>query len=317
MLSRRHIRIKVMQSLYAFTLNGSPDILKGESELVRSILKLHELYIYQLSFLMEIVDFARQRMEEAKLKFLPTEDDLHPNTRFIDNRIVRQLTENLDFCRRADQLKISWKEEEEIVRRLYQAVRSSDMYREYMSSPESTFEKDRTFILDLFRQHINSEEAMISFYEEKSIHWANDFPVALYYIDRTIRALETGMKPSDPLPGLPPEPDEEDRDFAVSLYRQTIRHSEEYGKLISERTLNWDMERIAMLDMLLLKMALAEFLEFPTIPVKVSFNEYIEISKDYSTPKSKVFINGILDKLINELTLENKIKKSGRGLLQQ
>ncbi len=317
MLSRRHIRIKVMQTLYAFTLNGSPDILKGESELVRSIHKLHELYVYQLSFLVEIVDFARQRMEEAKLKFLPTEEDLHPNTRFVENRIVRQLSRNLDFCRRADQLKISWKEEEEIVRRLYHAIRNSDMYKEYMSSPESTFEKDQEFILDLFRQHINSEEALISFYEEKSIHWANDFPVASYYIDKTIRALEDELKDSDPLPGLPSEPDEEDRDFAVSLYRQTIRNSDEYGKMIAERTLNWDTERIAMLDMLLLKMALAEFLEFPTIPVKVSFNEYIEISKEYSTPKSKVFINGILDKLINELTLENKIKKSGRGLLQQ
>jgi N utilization substance protein B len=316
MLSRRHIRIKVMQALYAFTLNADPDILKGESELVRSILKLHELYIYQLSFLMEIFDFARQRMEEAKLKFLPTEEDLHPNTRFVDNRIIHQLSENLDFRRRSDQLKISWKEEEEIVRRLNHSIRSSDLYREYMSSPENTYENDRAFILDLFREQITSEEALISFYEEKSMHWANDFPVASYYIDKTIRAMEADLKRSDPLPGLPPEPDEEDRDFAVTLYRETIRHSDEYGKMISERTLNWDTERIAMLDMLLLKMALAEFLEFQTIPVKVSFNEYIEISKEYSTPKSKVFINGILDKLINELTLENKINKSGRGLLQ-
>lgn len=317
MLSRRHIRIKVMQALYAFTLNGNPDIFKGESELVRSILKLHELYIYQLSFLIEIFDFARQRMEEAKLKFLPTEEDLHPNTRFVDNRIIHQLSENVDFCHRADQLRISWKEEQELVRRLYQSIRTTDLYKDYMSSPECTYEKDRAFILDLFRQHITSEEALISFYEEKNIHWANDYTVASYYIDKTIRALEADLKQSDPFPGLPPEPDEEDRDFAVTLYRQTIRHSDEYGKMISERTLNWDTERIAMLDMLLLKMALAEFIEFPTIPVKVSFNEYIEISKEYSTPKSKVFINGILDKLINELAQENKIKKSGRGLLEQ
>ncbi|HOW25704.1 MAG TPA: transcription antitermination factor NusB [Bacteroidales bacterium] len=317
MLSRRHIRIKVMQALYAFTINGGPDILKGESELIRSILRLHDLYAYQISFLIEIFDFARQRMEEAKLKFLPTEEDLHPNTRFVDNRIIHQLTSNIDFCRRSDQLRISWKEEEELVRRLYHSIRGSELYKEYMSSPENNYQLDREFIQKLISEHINSEEALISFYEEKSIHWANDYSAAYYYIDKTISALEEDMHRSDPLPGLPPEPEEEDRDFAVSLYRQTIRHSDEYGKMISDRTLNWDTERIAMLDMLLLKMAIAEFLEFPTIPVKVSFNEYIEISKEYSTPKSKVFINGILDKLITELTQENKIKKTGRGLLQQ
>lgn len=317
MLSRRHIRIKVMQALYAFTLNDTSDIFKGENELVRSIHKLHDLYIYQLSFLIEIFDFARQRMEEAKLKYLPTDEDLHPNTRFNDNRIIHQLSGNRDYCHRADKLKISWKEEEELVRRLYNSIRSSDLYKDYLSSSEDSYERDRAFILDLYRQHINSEEALISFYEEKNIHWANDYTVAFYYIDKTIHALEADSEESQPLPGLSAEPEEDDRDFAVTLYKQTIRHNDEYEKMISQTTLNWDTERIAMLDMLLLKMALTEFLEFPTIPVKVSFNEYIEISKEYSTPKSKVFINGILDKLINELIQENKIKKSGRGLLQQ
>ncbi len=317
MLSRRHIRIKVMQALYAFTLNGDPDIIKGENELVRSIQRLHELYIYQLSFLTEMVDFARHRLEEAKLKYLPTEEDLNPNTRFIDNRIILQLTNNRDFVRRSNQLKISWKEEEELVRRLYQSIRNSDLYGDYMSSHEDSFEKDRTFILDLFRQYIQIDEALLSFYEEKYMHWANDCFVAFYYIEKTIRAMEENPVKNDLLPGLPPIPEEEDLEFAVQLFQKTIRYSGEFEKMISERTLNWDTERIAMLDMLLLKMALTEIMEFQAIPVKVSFNEYIEISKEYSTPKSKVFINGILDKLISELTQENRIKKTGRGLLDR
>ncbi len=306
-----------MQALYAYTLNNNSDILRGENELVRSIHKLNDLYIYQLSFLIEIFEFARHWMEEAKQKFLPTEEELNPNTRFIDNTIIQQLSGNLDFCHRTDQLKISWKEEEELVRRLYQSIRNSDLCKDYMLSPTNNYERDRAFILDLFKQHINGEEALISYYEEKNIHWANDYTVALYYIEKTIRALEENAKESDPLPGIPSQSEDDDRDFAVSLYKKTIQHNEEYEKMIAQSTLNWDTERIAMLDMLLLKMALTEFMEFPSIPIKVSFNEYIEISKEYSTAKSKVFINGILDKLINELTQENKIKKSGRGLLEQ
>lgn len=306
-----------MQALYAFTLNNDPDILRGEDELVRSIQRLHELYVYQLSFLIEIFDFALHRLEEAKQKYLPTEEDLHPNTRFVDNRIILQLAGNLDYYRRSDHLKISWKEEEELVRRLYQSIRTSDLYKDYMSSPLDSYESDRTFLLDLFRQFLQNDEALLSFYEEKYMHWANDCNVAYYYIEKTIKALEENAARTDLLPGLTPLPEEEDREFAAVLYKQTIRHNGEYEELISSRTLNWDTERIAMLDMLLLKMALTEITEFPSIPVKVSFNEYIEISKEYSTPKSKVFINGILDKLISELTLQNRINKSGRGLLDR
>ncbi|MBP6978009.1 MAG: transcription antitermination factor NusB [Bacteroidales bacterium] len=317
MLSRRHIRIKVMQALYAYSLDSDPDIIKGENELMRSIQRLHELYIYQLSFLIEIFEFARYRLEEAKQKYLPTEEDLHPNTRFVDNMIIRQLTGNLDYCRSSDRLKISWKEQEELVRRLFQSIRTADLYKNYMTSPDNTYEDDREFVLDLFKQHIQGDEAMISFYEEKYMHWANDYNVAYYYIEKTIRALQENSDKSEPLPGMPPVAEEEDREFSVALFKQTIRHSDEYEHLIAEHTLNWDTERIAMLDMLLLKMAVTEIMEFPFIPVKVSFNEYIEISKEYSTPKSKVFINGILDKLINELTQDNRIKKSGRGLMDR
>lgn len=317
MMSRRHIRIKVLQAIYAYIQNIDPDILRGQHELIRSIDKLHELYIYQLSFLLALFEFAGLRLEEAKQKYLPTEEDLNPNTRFVDNLVIAKLSENRDYIRRASQLKISWKDQEELVRRMNNAIRGTPEYQEYMAAGQVSFEADKAFILHLLRKHIYPEEGLVSLYEEKNIYWANDYPVVYQYVEKTIRALEEEHRETDPLPGLPADPDEEDREFAVDLYRKTIRRTEEYEKLISQRTLNWDAERIAMMDMILLKMALAEFTEFPTIPIKVSFNEYIEISKEYSTPKSKVFINGVLDKLILELTAEQKIKKSGRGLIDQ
>jgi N utilization substance protein B len=305
-----------MQALYAYFLNGSSDIIRGENELMRSILKLHDLYIYQLSFLVELFDFARHRIEESHTKYLPSEEDLNPNTRFIDNRLICQLQANKDYQKRADDLSISWKEEEELIRRLYFTVRSSEEYQQYMLSENDSYENDRQYLISLFRQFIASDETLISFYEEKNIYWANDYPIVVIYVEKSLKAIELDWKEKDPLPIIPNEMDPEDKDFATQLYRKTILHDREYEKLIAGKTLNWDPERIAMLDMLLLKMALAEFIEFPFIPVKVSFNEYIEISKEYSTPKSKVFINGILDKLIGDLTQEERIKKSGRGLME-
>ncbi len=317
MLSRRLLRIKVMQSLYARNQSEQADLAGGEKELIRSIGKLHDLFIYQLSFLAGIFVFARKRIEDGKLKLLPTYEDLHPNTKFIDNLLIGKILMNRDYQRQEDKLKISWKEQEEMLRRIYNGFRAGEEYRAYMAVDGSDFVRDKDIVIALFKNYIAPDVILQSYYEEENIYWANDYPVVNLFVLKCLKAIGDDWDESALLPDFSEEQGfDESLDFALELYRSTIRKGPEYEKMISAKTLNWDMDRIAHVDMILLKMAVAEILEFSSIPVKVSFNEYIEIAKEYSTPKSKIFINGVLDKLIAELRGKNMINKKGRGLVE-
>jgi N utilization substance protein B len=320
MLSRRHLRIKVLQSLYAFQQSHNDRLDLGEKELLRSLDKLYEIFIYQLSLLIEIVEYARKRIEENKQKFFPTPEDLNPNTRFADNRFIHQLETNRDLLRKIDLFKINWHDSEEMIRKLLIAIRESKDFVEYMSKPESTYADDKEIFVKIVKKHLSPSELLQFYYEEKSIYWYDDFHTANLLVLKTIKGYRESWDEFHPLPAFfkdgENDQSNEDKKFIKDLFRKTILNSDSYNQIIEEKVKNWEMDRIAIMDILLIKMALIELMEMPSVPVKVTLNEYIELAKLYSTPKSKIFVNGILDKMIVDLKAQKKIKKTGRGLME-
>ncbi len=320
MLSRRHLRIKVMQALYAYFQSNGNDLNLSEKGLVSAINSIYDLYIYLLSAMLEVGDFARNRMEEARQKFLPTSEEINPNTRFIENQLLIQLDVNRNLRKDINRLKINWSDHQEIFRKIFILFRDSEAYQKYMGASVVSYRDNKEILLYLLGEVMFSNEAFISIFEEKNINWADDIDTSAMMIAKTIKKWDVTFDEYKELPLLMVSPDEEGddliNDFVLKLFRKTIIKSSESAALISERAQNWEIERIAVLDVILIKMALTEFLEFPSIPVKVTINEYIEISKEYSTPKSKQFINGILDKLVTDLKAEGVLKKTGRGLLE-
>ena len=319
MLGRRHFRIKVLQSLYAYFLGGEARIEVAEKNLLLSIDKVYELYFLQLSFLLEVIHFYKFRMEESKSKYFPTDEELNPSQKLLENRVIVQLQQNREIADMIARYKISWTEEQEMVRKVQQKLKTSKDLSDYLNSGVSSFEEDQDFAGKLFRKFIVKSGDLESFCEERNIHWADDYDVAAIFILKSFKLMNVNFSERDSLPGLLTKDsgtdEADDRKFLLDLFRKTIKHSEEFEKLIDARTKNWELERIALTDIILIKMALAEFLHFSQIPVKVTMNEYIEISKEFSSVKSKSFINGILDKLVTDLTEDKKIKKTGRGLM--
>ncbi len=318
MLSRRHLRIKVLQSLYAFIQSGNDRLDIGEREMLKSIDKLHEQYIYMLSFLVETFDFAGKWLVEAKKKHLPTQEDLHPNTRFVDNRFIRQLTDNREFRRKEYDLRINWVEETEMLRKFYLKIRESKLYKDYMLSEKDSYEQDKEVCLQIVKKIMTDFPALEFYFEEKNIYWAADYFLSIWLVMKAVKGFEEQHDTFRPLPGIyKTEKQEENEDlvFVKKLFRKTILRKDETEKLVEQRARNWEIERIATMDKLILEMALVELMEFESIPIKVSLNEYIELAKIFSTAKSRVFINGILDKLIEDLKADNKIVKKGRGLM--
>lgn len=320
MLSRRFLRIKALQAIYAFMQDGPESMNSGEKQLLVSLDKLYELYIRQLSLLIEVSDFARRRIEENKLKFLPTEEDLHPNTRFIDNRFITQLANNRDFLKKSHSFKISWADDEELIRKLYNSLRESDFFISYMDGPEPSYNEEKELAENIFNRIFAESELLQSFFEERSIYWSDDFEISLIMLQKTIKGFRADHDEYTALPALLKDEHDadgsEDLDFVKNLYRKTIIHNEEFNAIIADKAQNWELDRIALMDILLLKMAMTEFVDFPSIPVKVTLNEYIELAKSFSTPKSKIFINGILDKLIVEFKASGRLLKTGRGLME-
>jgi N utilization substance protein B len=310
----------VLQAIYAFLQDGPESINSGEKQLLTSLDKLYELYIRQLSLLIEVSDFARRRIEENKLKFLPTEEDLHPNTRFIDNRFIAQLANNRDYLKKSHSFKISWADEEELIRKLLNTLRESDFFVNYLDGAEPLYKDDKELAENIFNRIFAESELLQSFFEERSIYWSDDFEISLIMVQKTIRGFRIDHDEYTPLPALLKDEHDadssEDLDFVKNLYRKTIVHSDEFNNIIADKAQNWELDRIALMDILLLKMAMTEFIDFPSIPVKVTLNEYIELAKSFSTPKSKIFINGILDKLIAEFKANGRLVKTGRGLME-
>jgi N utilization substance protein B len=315
MLNRRYLRIKVMQALYGFFQSDTRDLGRSERELFANIDKVYDLYIYQLAFFLELQHVANVMIEEAKEKHLPTKEELDPNRKFIDNKFLQQLAENIHLKREMNNRRINWNNEFELVRKVYNTIRGSEMYSEYMNNPVHDYKTDRNFMISVFKEFIADYELVNHIYEEKNLHWGDDIYLVNPMVVKTIESFKEDVEPDFHLMSLYKDR-EDDMDFVKDLFRQTAIRNEENEKLIGDKTKNWEVERIALMDVLLMKMAITEVLHFSNIPVKVTLNEFIEISKMYSTPKSKIFINGILDKLIADFKRENKLNKMGRGLME-
>ncbi len=312
MVNRRHIRIKVMQSVYAVLRSRSDDLKKEEKFLLFNIQKSKELYVLQLLLLLEIRDLAREHIEIRKKKYLATEEDRNPNLRFVENRVLKSIEESEEIREFRQSRKLDlWKENREYVRILLDEMTQSEAYAEYMGSGRDGFEQDREFVTYLFKEIVAPNEKLFDFYESINLGWVDDYPLVNTMILKTFKQMKRNH--SFNLSELSVK--EDDEEFLLDLFRKTLLHQDEFTEEIDAKTPNWDTERIADVDMILIKMALTEFLYFPSIPTKVTINEYIEIAKDYSTAKSSYFINGVLDKLLKDYNKSGKLKKMGRGLL--
>lgn len=314
MLNRRHLRIKVLQALYAYFQSNEDNFRRTENELMQAVERIHDLYIYLLLTFSELKDIAQNRMEENTKKIRPTDEDLNPNTKFIDNAIIGLLEQSKELRRLSEERKVNWvgDEHQEMFRKMYLQIKESEIYFEYMNNESRTFEDDKAFAIELFKVEIANSQFLYNFFEEKSIHWMDDIDLACSMVLKTIKAVNEG----DVLDILPLyKEDDDEQEFIRELLRKTIAMDKENELLIDDLTKNWELDRIAKMDVILMKMAITELQIFNNIPTKVTLNEYIEISKFYSTPKSNGFINGVLDKAIDRLQKEKKIVKIGRGLI--
>jgi N utilization substance protein B len=303
----------VLQMLYAYYSSEEKSISKTEKDLFFCIDKSYDLYHYLMALVIEIADYAENRIEIKKNKLQPTEEDLHPNTKFIDNQVIQQLRSNNQLNKYIDQKKLSWKDNEGLIKDLYLMMVEWDLYKNYMANENSSFVDDRKFVEKLFSKIILISENLYIILEEQSIFWNDDVEFVVSMIVKTIKQFNELTDPNHAL--MPLYKDQEDYDYAKNLIRKSIINHDELRELINEHAQNWDMERIAFMDILIMQLAISEFLYFPSIPTKVSMNEYIELSKYYSTEKSRNFINGVLDKTLKDLKKEGKINKVGRGLI--
>ena len=313
MISRRQLRIKALQSLYAYYKTGREDMGRSEKELHFNIEKAYELYHYLFLLVIDVILYTESRIELARNKRIPTPEDLNPITRFIDNRLIDQLRNNEQLLRYVDQHKLNWANYPELIKEVYSKLVESEEYIAYMSAEEGSYAEDKKIISYIYTHVVFPSEMLSSILEEQSIFWNDDLEFITSMIIKTIKKFKGEDDSGKPLMVL--YKNEEDRDYVVKLYRQTIIHREEYLEYIKHHTRNWDLERIAFMDILIMQMAIAELIGFPSIPTKVSLNEYLEISKFYSTSKSSIFINGVLDKVVYQLKEEKKIVKMGRGLI--
>lgn len=383
MLARRHIRIKVLQALYAFYRDDTPEMVVAIKNLNRSLDRIYELYLYDICTLREILLAAESHMEIGRNKLRPTAEEVNPNQNFVNNRVLKLLANNVKLNKLVADRHITWSEYRDHFKKLLTKLRDDEAYQRYMLLQNPSFSDDKKMVKHIYANYVSENEFFHNIYEDLSIHWADDLDAAQMMTTKTIKTLKEGSDEYHPLVSLYKNPigfevidkhkfdrisyldlsrllydeiknlyigslriglngltgldkigdfsfdqflkefgfeltfDKADPDefFGTQLFRKVISNNGLYDKLISERTKNWESDRIAIIDNILMKMAIAEFTGFEEIPVKVTLNEYIELSKEYSTPKSATFINGVLDKLVADLREKNEIVKVGRGLL--
>ena len=301
-----------MQSVYAMQQSKNDDLIREEKFLKHSILKMFDLYVLNLHLLVKVQDLAIKKIELSKKKILATTEDLKPNTTFINNPIINAIRESVSLESYLELNKLEhWDLDDEYVKLIFDALQKSTLYINYLNTTEPSFKKDKAFVIDFFKEIIAPNEKLADYFEDKMISWVDDIPFVNTWVVKSLSKQK--QQKSFILGNL--YKDSDDQVFVSDLFKKTMLHQHKYEDDISEKTPNWEKERIADIDMILIKMAITEFLYFPSIPVRVTINEYIEIAKDYSTHKSGYFINGVLDKLSKDYLAVNKIKKIGRGLL--
>lgn len=313
MLNRRHIRIKVMQTLYAFKESEGDDFSANEKFLLSSIDNMYNLYLLLISLLIEVQKRTEDDLQKKQKKHLATQEDKNPNRKFASNQVLQLLKEDLQLQHVLADYKITnWQLDSEYVDVIFKAIITSDLYKEYMQTRVSNFKEDKDFIVDVFKEIIAPNNKLYDYIEDKNLTWLDDLPTVNTTILKVLRKTKPSLADCYFTPKL--YKDIEDRQFAIDLFKKTFLNK---GAIISEidlKTQNWDSDRIANVDYVLLQMAICELQNFPSIPVKVTINEYLEIAKEYSTPKSSIFINGILDKLVKEYASDGQFNKIGRGL---
>ncbi|WP_298546729.1 transcription antitermination factor NusB [uncultured Aquimarina sp.] len=314
MLTRRHIRVKVMQSLYALEQTQSDNLDKEEKFLLFSIEQMYDLFLINLQLLVEIRKHATDFLEKSQKKYLATSEEKNPNQKFINNEVLTLLEKNIELKEAMGHKKMNcWDLDDEYVKILWKEISTSELYADYMSTKMSSFKEDKDFILDVFKEIIAPNDKLYEYIEDKRLTWIDDLPLINTGIIKMLRKVKQTHDEHMSLPRL--YKDADDKKFAKDIFRKTALNGVEFAKEIEGRTPNWDKDRIAELDKAVIKMAICEFQKFPSIPVKVTINEYLEIAKEYSTPKSSIFINGILDKISKEYQENGKLNKVGRGLM--
>lgn len=312
MINRRHIRVKVMQSLYAMQQSVSDDITKEEKFLKHSIQKMYDLYVLNLQILIETRKLAEKKIELSKNKMLATKEDLNPNTKFVSNKLLNIVSESVSLESYIALHKLNnWELDDKYIQIIYDELLNSELYTKYMHTIEDSYNVDRSFVINFFREIIAPNEKLADYFEDKMISWVDDMPFVNTWVLKTLN--KQSIKNPFILGTL--YKDDDDKKFVSELFQKTILNQHKYDKDIKNKTPNWESDRIADVDMILIKMAITEFLHFPSIPSRVTINEYIELAKDYSTNKSGYFINGVLDKLAKEYLASNTMVKIGRGLL--
>lgn len=321
MINRILIRIKAIQLLYAYRINKEQDsnitkeqalavtTKKAENDLIESLSQTYELYHWILQLIVELHAYAVKRIEIGLNKLRPTEEERNPNKRFINNLFAKQLTQNKALAAYVKEHGISWSEETDLIKLLMNKITASDFYKAYMQDTNRSYESDKMLWRHIVRKVLVSSSILEERLEEMNLFWNDDFETVMSFVEKTIKRFEEANGDLQPL--LPKFRDSEDIDYAKKLLRTAINNQQEYEELVQKTAQNWESERIANMDMVIMQAALAEIYAFPTIPINVTLNEYIEISKFYSTEKSSNFINGILDKIVNDLRQNGKLIKAG------
>ncbi|MBZ4651966.1 MAG: transcription antitermination factor NusB [Proteiniphilum sp.] len=308
MINRNLIRIRIVQIVYSWYQNTNKDLRSAEKELLFGLQKSYDLYFYLLSLMVELTKAYESRVEAKKNRHLPSWEDLNPNTHLIKNRFIQQLIRNRQMRHYLAERPMIWDADTSFLKNLLDTILDSDIYKSYSEIPSPSYEEDREFWRKCFKQFIYLNEELDEILEDECIYWNDDVEIVQSFVLKTIKKFSEEMGEEQPL--LPMFKDEEDREFALKLLHNTILNEKTYRALIEKHTEKWDFERIAFMDLIIMQVALSEIFTFDSIPTSVSLNEYIEIAKSYSTPKSSTFINGILDAIVQEIKQENRIFKN-------
>lgn len=308
MINRVLIRLKIIQIVFAYYQNGSKNLDSAEKELFFSLSKAYDLYNYLLMLMVALTEYAQKRIDTAKAKFSPTKEELYPNMKFVENKFVAQLEVNEQLNQFIANQKRTWDNDQDFIKSLFEKIITSDIYKEYMESSDHSYDADRELWRKIYKTFIFNNDDLDEVLEDQSLYWNDDKEIVDTFVLKTIKRFEEKNGATQEL--LPEFKDEEDQEFARRLFRRTILNADYYRHLVSDNTKNWDLDRIAFMDVIIMQTALAEILSFPNIPVSVSLNEYVDIAKLYSTAKSGGFINGTLDGIVNQLKKEGKLTKN-------
>ena len=313
MLTRRHIRVKVLQSIYAYNQSETKNLEKQEKFLLYNMEQMQDLYLLLLQLILALRDQAENYLTKSQKKHLATDLEKNPSKLFIENKAIDMIASNEVFSGIIKKRKLNyWEGDSEYVTILFNSLKEQDWYSQFLNQKATNFYEDKDFLIKVYKKIIAPNEKLYEYIEDKRLTWLDDFPLVNTLIVKMLSKLSKKNIDTILIPDL--YKNKEDSDYALQLMQKVILNDNELTEIIDEKTPNWDKERIAEIDMIILKMGISEFLYFPSIPIKATINEYLEVSKEYSTPKSSLFINGILDKLVKEFSASKKINKTGRGL---